>query len=163
MDKTIAILTLISMVHAFLGFICIIFPIFFSFGIDIPIVDAIAALMPLSFIFFSRCIYMDFYDLVETEHLSDIPDYAEDGYVIRKLSKMIFNIVPEKPKHKLFDPKDIKPICNEKNIKEQKKIYNEKIMYIVSNCIIAILLLVKYKLTHLIPLFLFWFDSIFCA
>lgn len=166
MNHKIYMLTLLSVLHTILGLLFILFIIFNSFNINIPIIDFLVALIPISFILFNKCIHLDFYDFIknqETENCdgsNDFPEYTRDGYFFSKLQQMLFGeeIISKRiHSYKLYDAKDIEPLCNSDDPEIIKTIFNEKIHYIVSSCIITVILLTKYKLQKLIPIFIIWF------
>lgn len=167
-------LTLLSILHTILGLLFILFIIFNSFNINIPIIDFLVALIPISFILFNKCIHLDFYDFIKNqsnidiecqynnqeENGNDYPEYTRDGYFFSKLQQMLFGeeiISKRTHSYKLYDAKDIEPLCNSDDPEIIKTIFNEKIHYIVSSCIITVILLTKYKLQKLIPIFIIWF------
>jgi hypothetical protein len=53
--------------------------------------------------------------------------------------------------------KDITPFCGLNDPKIIKEIFNEKLHYIVTCCIITVILLSKYNLKRFIPFFVLWF------
>ena len=163
MKHKIYLLTLLSIIHTILGLLFILFIFFNSFNIDLPIIDFLVALIPMSFIVFNKCIHVDFYEFIKGEE-ENLPECTKDGYLFSKLQKMIFGkeiISKREHKYKLYDAKDIEPFCCIDDPDIIKTIFNEKIHYIVSSCIITIILLTKYKLHKLIPFFIIWFYATF--
>lgn len=163
-------LTLLSILHTILGLLFILFIIFNSFNINLPIIDFLVALIPISFILFNKCVHLDFYDFIKNQEIDDnnedceIPEYTRDGYFFSKLQKMLFGeeiISKRTHMYKLYNAKDIEPLCNSNDPEIIKTIFNEKIHYIVSSCIITVILLTKYKLQKLIPIFIIWFYMTF--
>jgi hypothetical protein len=52
---------------------------------------------------------------------------------------------------------DVEHFCELEDEEIIKEIFNEKIHYITINCILIIILLSKYNMKKMIPLFLAWF------
>lgn len=163
MNHRIYMLTLLSILHTILGLLFIVFIFINSFNINIPIIDFLVALIPVSFILFNKCVHLDFYEFIKGDNQDDLPEYTRDGYFFSKLQKMLFGkeIISKTKQHKLYDAKDIEPLCNSNDPEIIKVIFNEKIHYIVSSIIIMILLLTKYNMKKFIPFFVLWFYMTF--
>ena len=157
------VLATLSVIHSVIGFVVVLSILSFSLDANTPILDLIAAMVPLSFILFNRCVHLDFYELIKGD--SDIPEYAEDGYYFNKLQVMIFGkeimSKPEINEFKGGKVTDVSHFCEIQDPDIIKNIYNEKTHYIVINCVLIITLLTKYKQKKLIPLFLIWFFVVF--
>jgi hypothetical protein len=157
------VLATLSVLHSVIGFIVVLSILSFSFEGNTPILDLISAMVPLSFLLFNRCIHLDFYEYIKCD--SEIPEYATDGYYFNKLQVLLFGkeimSKPEINEFKGGKVTDISHFCDLDDPDIIKDIYNEKIHYIVINCILIVILLTKYNQKKLIPLFLIWFFVVF--
>jgi hypothetical protein len=160
----IPLLTIMSVAHTILTIVVIVNIIFYSFDINYPIFDFFSALVPLSFIIFNRCIHLDFHEYIKDGDPT-FPAYTEDTYFFSKIQKFIFGkeliTRSDTSEYKGNVVYDISPFCEIEDYDVLKNVFNEKIHYIVINCILIVILLTKYKYKKLIPMFVLWFFYIF--
>lgn len=139
---------------------------FYGAGINSYIIDFIVALIPISFILFNRCIHLDFYEFVKGD-TDNLPDYARDGYIFAFIQKQLFgreylsksNI----DEYKGGRGMDMSCLCEIKDPNLIKDIVNEKLQYVVTCCIITVIILIKYNLKRFIPFFILWFYYTFSS
>lgn len=149
----------LSITHTILGMIVVSSIYFYSIGYDVLWVDIVACLVPISFIIFRRCIHIDVCEYIKNNE--EFPEYTEDGYYFNQLQKLIFKKEIISKSH-LKDYKggyvdDVEHFCELNDQETIRDIFNEKIHYIVINCILIITLLTKYNMKRLIPIYLMWF------
>lgn len=166
MNHRIVVLTLLSILHAVLGVLYIMFLCFYGAGINSYVVDFIVGLIPVSFILFNRCVHLDFYDFVKGD-TDDLPEYTRDGYIFAFIQKQLFG-KEYLSKSNVDDYKggpvnDISALCDIKDPILVKDIFNEKLQYVVTCCIITVIILSKYNLKRFIPFFILWFYYTFSS
>lgn len=159
MNTTNKLLFTLSITHNILAAIVVSCIYFYSIGFDVPVVDFFALLVPLSFLIFKRCVYSDLHELIRLNQV--VPDYVEDAYVFKVLQKMIFNkeLIAKShlKEYKKGKVTDVKHFCEIEDPLVISDIFNEKAHYIAINCILVVILLTKYNMKKLIPLYLAWF------
>ena len=153
------ILTSLSIIHTILGLIVFSSIYFYSIEYNVLWVDIIACLVPISFILFRRCIHLDIHNYIKNNE--ELPEYTEDGYYFNKLQKIIFKkeILSKTclKQYKGGYVDSVEHFCELNDEQTIKDIFNEKIHYIVINCILVITLLSKYNMKKIIPIYLLWF------
>lgn len=153
------ILISLSITHTILGMIVLSSIYFYSIDYDVQWVDIVACLVPISFIIFRRCIHLDLHELIKNNEA--LPEYTEDGYYFNELQKLIFKkeIISKShlKEYKGGPVGSVEHFCDLEDEEIIKDIFNEKVHYIVINCILVVILLSKYNMKRLIPLYLAWF------
>jgi hypothetical protein len=153
------ILVAMSLLHTILGFIVVACILSFSFDINLPYVDLMASLVPISFVIFRRCIHLDACEFIKNGE--KMPEYTEDGYFFNKLQRYIFNTeILSKTELRDFkggDIGDVEHFCSIDDENIIKGIFNEKVHYITINSIIIVVLAAKYNMKKFIPMYLAWF------
>lgn len=153
------ILISLSITHTILGMIVLSSIYFYSIDYDVQWVDIVACLVPISFIIFRRCIHLDLHEWIRDN--DDLPEYTEDGYYFNQLQKLIFKkeIISKShlKEYKGGYVDDVEHFCELEDEDIIKDIFNEKLHYVVINCILVVTLLSKYNMKRLIPLYLGWF------
>jgi hypothetical protein len=157
------LLTIMSFAHTLLTFIIIINIVLYSFDINVPLFDFFTALVPISFILFKKCAHLDLHNYIKSDDI--FPEYTEDTYFFSKIQKMFFGKeLINRSSIDIYKGAIVGDITSFVELSDKeiiKNIFNEKIQYIVINCIIIIILLTKYKQKKFIPVFLIWFFSVF--
>ncbi len=158
-STTNKILVLLSGTHNVLAVMVISCILLFSIDLDIPMIDFCAFLVPTSFILFKRCIYSDIHEHIRLGQ--EVPEYTDDVFFFKILQRFFFNKefvaksdLKEYKKGKVMDVEHFSSLSDPEIISD---IFNEKAQYIAINCILAVILLTKYKLKKAIPLYLIWF------
>lgn len=159
MLSTNRLLTTLSILHTFIGMVVVCCIYFFTIDVDYPLIDFIAALVPISFIIFKRCIHLDIHENIRLGQ--KVPEYTEDGYYFNQFQKFLFKKEMISKTHlkdfKGGEVTDIEHFCKLKDPKLIKDIFNEKVHYIAINSILVVILMTKYKMKKFIPLYLVWF------
>jgi hypothetical protein len=113
----------------------------------------------MSFILFKRCIYSDIHEHIRLGQ--EVPEYTNDAYFFKVIQRFLFNKefiaksdLKEYKKGKVMNVEHFSYLDDPVLISD---IFNEKAHYIAINCILAVILLTKYKLKKAIPLYLIWF------
>jgi hypothetical protein len=162
-STTNKLLVVLSITHNILAAIVISCIYLYSIDIDIPFIDFFALSVPMSFIIFKRCIYSDIHEHIRLGQ--EVPEYTEDAYLFKVLQRFLFNRefiakshLKEYKKGKVTDVQFFSQLDDQDLISD---VFNEKAHYIAINCILAVILLTKYKMKKLIPLYLIWFYHTF--
>ena len=165
--KKIKVLTLtaMSLMHTVVGFLVVFSILLFSLDIDVLSIDLIAFTVPLSFVLFNRCVHIDFYNHLLEDDIESLPDYTKDAYFFNQIQKTLFNkeIISKAriEKFKGGNVSDIAPFMETEDPSMIQDIFNEKLHYVVINCILITTILIKYDLKYMIPVFITWFFYVF--
>lgn len=157
MDNRILILGLIVIIHSFLMLLSVIYPVLWALNKTNKYLDFIVFIVVSSFFIVQRCLLIDIYKYVQGD-LPDnqIPDYAKDDVMLRYINKYIFSINKTDTTSERTDIIDNVIDTDKFNSEEIYKLYNKRIRIIVHNVVVASLIMIKYKYTKLIPLFIVW-------
>lgn len=172
-NTKIFLLTCTVMFHTLFMMACIIFVFTYSF---LPLynnksLDFMVLCIAISFIVFKKCILIDVYNYIKNldnikDELNILPDIAKDNYFRNKI-KLFFtgedtgkDTLDYTP-YRLDILQNVEPMFKILDKQLHQNMYNHKVHYLIANIILIIILLHKYNLEKLIPLFIAWILSVF--
>lgn len=156
-------------IHMIFMISSIIFMITYSFNTNYKnnFLDFMIICIVVSFIIFKKCILIDIYEYIKNldDIEDDLPDIAKDNYFRNKL-KTLFGGKINKDAidytvYRLDKLKNVEPMYQNLDKNLIQNMYNHKVHYLLANIILILMLLHKYKLEKMIPLFIVWILNVF--
>lgn len=160
----IPLLSISVFIHSIIGISSFIFILFYSLNIHNSFIDLLAIIIVISFILYKKCIAIDIYeDIYSLDNNHNIPDYAKDNFVRQTIVKL-FDLNSDNTDYtnlRLDRINNLNPMLNITDNEYITIMFNRKIHYICINIILTVLLITKYNLHFLLPVFIIWFFSTF--
>jgi len=149
-------LTIIVLVHILFSLSTLVFIVLHSLNLENRIITALALSTALSFVICKRCIAIDIYEYFRDGE-TDLPSMARDNFFRTIVQKILNSRFREDLTTLSLDIIDnVIPMAETSGEDHIRLFLNRKIHYILLNSILIIVLLEKFNLVQLLPLFIGW-------